>query len=180
MISGMWEWSFMGIDEIVHTLKLDNSQGKRLIFLDNVQIETIPSKFNGLFDFEYKFYAAGRECVIVNSALDNLNRKPPKLAIDGKYLNLEIKYFPVPPMTIYGYVFTIIVYVLSFIGVIYQFSDFYVSSFFGSLILFTFLCLVIRRVVSMALPFNISNFFKHTVRIVLSLLVFLFMAWFIF
>ncbi len=180
MISGVWEWSFVGTDEIAHVLKLDNSQGKRLIFLDNVQIETIPSKFKGLFDFEYKFYAAGRECVIVNSSLDNLNRKPPKLAIDGNYLNLQIKYFPVPPMTIYGYVFTTIVYLLSFVGVIYQFIDFYTSSFFGSLIIFTFLCLMIRKIVSMPLPFNISNFFKHTIKITLSLLILLFMVWFIF
>ncbi len=180
MIIGIWKWHFTGEDGTPHTLKLDNSEGKRIIFLDDNQIETISSKFRGIFDFEYKFYAAGRECVIVNSALDNLNRKPPKLAIDGKYVNLPIKYFPVPPIAMYGYVFTIMGYLLFLVNIINESLNFYLYSFFGSLIIFSFLCLMIRKVVSMPLPFNIPSFFIHTIRIVFSLLILSFMVWFVF
>ncbi|MBP3495778.1 MAG: hypothetical protein J6K52_06165 [Clostridia bacterium] len=164
MISGIWEWSFKGNDDKIHVIKLDNSKDERLIYLDNVHIETIPSKLRNYFNFEYKFNAAGKECIIVNSALDNVNRKPPKLAIDGMYINKGTKYFPVPPMTIYGYVYSCIAYILLlptvFISLMY-----FKFEYITTIVMPWFMCIMIRKFSNIPIIFNVSNFFKHVIRI---------------
>ena len=95
------EWTFEGDDKKIHVIKLDNTNRKGIIYLDNVLFGKLPRQ--GLSNFEYKFEVAGKKCSFVYLVADLLNFKAPRFAMDGKYVNYDtLVYIPVPKITIYG------------------------------------------------------------------------------
>ncbi len=40
MIKGVWEWSIVDETQKTHIIKLDNTEGKRIIYLDEHQIDS--------------------------------------------------------------------------------------------------------------------------------------------
>ena len=117
------EWTFEGDDKKIHVIKLDNTNRKGIIYLDNVLFGKLPRQ--GLSNFEYKFEVAGKKCSFVYLVADLLNFKAPRFAMDGKYVNYDtLVYIPVPKITIYGIFSKIISLIFIFASVITAFLKF--------------------------------------------------------
>ncbi len=165
MIKGVWEWSIVDEAEKTHIIKLDNTEGKKIIYLDEHQIDSIPKKYNDYITFGYTIQAMGKELIIVNSSTDNLENNPPKLVVDGKYKDTGKEYVRIKKPPFYGWIYLIInicilLYCVFDVLIKSKFSDaLYWIPLFGMHVL-------IKQVMNIPLKTN-SKFIEHFVRLLL-------------